>query len=213
MVYERIDKYTSSTASAKPVSSSNVSPLKLWKYSSQAGASPSTLMKNNPSTTNPYMDSTSYRQRIQKLSFLPPPAISHPSSTFPAQAARVPSAFSSVDIRTSATQDQQQRVNGKPLRSSSMTTTPVNPNGYWLEHFGHSRINGTEPRIFPGAVCESTRRGSIRQGISSEHDTDGLAGPRAIGISGMKGKEHTALDGALIKEQSENESGASRETG
>ena len=208
MVYERIDKYTSSTAPAEPVSS-NLSPLILRKFSSQAGASPSTSMRTNPSATNLYLESTSYRQGTQQLSFLPPPAIPHPSSTFPAQAARVPSAFSAADIRTSVTQDPHQRVNGKLLRSSSMTTTPMNPNGYWGEHFGHSHISGTEPRMFPGVVRESTRRGSIRQGSSSEHDTDGNAGPGSMGISGVKGKEHTTLDDILIEEQSENGNSAS----
>ena len=65
--------------------------------------------------------------------------------------------------------------------------------------------------MFPGVVRESTRRESIRQGSSSEHDTDGTAEPGSMGILAMKGKEHIALDGALMEEQSENESSASRE--
>lgn len=57
-----------------------------------------------------------------------------------------------------------------------MNATPVNPNGHWIEHFGHSHISGTEPRIFPGVVRERTRKGSILQGASSEYDLDGNAG-------------------------------------
>ena len=72
--------------------------------------------------------------------------------------------------------------------------------GNRLDGLAHSHIDGTEPRIFPGVVHERIRRGSMRQGSSSEKDVDGFMGI-GPGFSKLGFKEHTGdLDDTVAEE-------------
>ncbi len=96
----------------------------------------------------------------------PPAAAMHSSQTNPSRAARIPASYPNADGRSLDSQ-RTGRNHSRPARSSSLVISPPQANGTaW--------IDGTPPppRIFPGVVHERTRRGSLRQGSSSEKDVN-----------------------------------------
>ena len=147
-----IDRYTGATSSAQPVSSVMLPPPALRSSGTHGAPSPSISMRTNPSTTNLYMkDPSSYPP-------LPPAEIPH-SPTFPTRAARIPTSFSSKDMRTL---DRHTSVgaNQRPTSSSF-----VNGSISGAENWGDG-IHA-EPRIFPGVVHERSRRKSLKAGSTS----------------------------------------------
>lgn len=97
----------------------------------------------------------------------PSPATAmHCSQTNYSRAARIPASYSNADVGSLDLQ-RSGRDHSRPARSSSMIMSPSQANGT-------SWIDGTppSPRIFPGVVHERTRRGSLRQGSSSEKEID-----------------------------------------
>ena len=100
---------------------------------------------------------------------LPPPAAAataHSTQTYPSRATRMPASYSNADVRSLDIQ-RTGREHTRPVRSSSMIMSPSQANGT-------SWIDGTPPppRMFPGVVHERTRRGSLRQGSTSEKDAN-----------------------------------------
>lgn len=74
--------------------------------------------------------------------------------------------YSNADVRSLELQ-RTGRDHSRPATSSSMIMSPTQANST-------SWIDGTSqpPRMFPGVVHERTRRGSLRQGSSSEKDAN-----------------------------------------
>jgi AMP deaminase len=72
------------------------------------------------------------------------------------------------------------------------------------EGYGDLHLSGSEPRIFPGVVSRTQRRGSkagmvARQGSMSETDGDGSVGKGSVGMSRGKGKG--GLDGSVDEKE------------
>jgi AMP deaminase len=165
-----IDRYTSSTTATQPVSSATIPFPKPYWYESQGPASPTVSMQTNPSATNLYMQDPS--QAYLPAAVLPPP-------NHQVQTARIPSSHSSKDVRGLET--ARFPTNSSTFaRPSSLKTADGQMDGRV------SYANAAEPRIFPGMAPAQTRRGSARQGSSSEKDLDGLvavaAGMAKMGV-------------------------------
>ena len=98
---------------------------------------------------------------------IPSPATSaaaHSSQTCPSRAPRMPASYSNADVRSLDLQ-RTGREHSRPVRSASMIMSPSQANGTsWIDGMP------PPPRMFPGVVHERTRRGSLRQGSSSEKD-------------------------------------------
>jgi AMP deaminase len=131
---------------------------------------------------------------------------------FPAQAARVPTSHSQVQL------DQSAQANGSPLqqavsrdhtRGSSMTSphlTSLTREPSWpLESFSDLHLSGSEPRIFPGIVSRTQRRDSlVRKSSMSETDDHGST-TSWKGNNSRKGK---GLDGAVEEEVEDGQEGS-----
>lgn len=95
-----------------------------------------------------------------------PAAATHSSQTKSSRTTRIPASYSNADVRSLDLQ-RTGRDHSRPVRSSSMIVSPSQANGAsWIDGMP------PPPRIFPGVVHERTRRGSLRQGSSSEKDAD-----------------------------------------
>lgn len=93
-----------------------------------------------------------------------PSAAMHWSQSNSSRAVCVPAYYPSADMNSRGLQCTE-RDHSRSARSSSIIVSPSQTNGTsWIE--------GTPPppRMFPGVVHERTRRGSLRQGSSSEKD-------------------------------------------
>ena len=125
---------------------------------------------------------------------------------FPAQAARIPTSYSQLQL------DALQAANSSPQASREQTLTThvssphltgLNRDNSWpVEGFGDLHLSGGEPRIFPGVVSRSQRRDSVaRKGSISETDDYASAGTPRKGKSSASGK---VVDGT-VKERDEEE--------
>ena len=191
----RIDRYTAASVPAQAVSTSNLPPPAPPNYQPQAPPSPLASMRTIPSTANFWPE---------------PPAIHHGQyqHLYPLSLARdstrISGSQSNTDVRT-YDGHHSQRTDNQPIRSSSLIMpSPTLSEQYWSDSVGHSHINGAEPRIFPGVVHERTRKGSIRQNSSSEHDSD-AAGSIGVGMSRLitSEKEEKSYDKAVLEDSEE----------
>lgn len=95
-----------------------------------------------------------------------PAAVTHSSQTNLSRATRIAASYSNADVRSLDLQ-RTGRDHSRPARSASMIMSPSQANAAsWIDGMP------PPPRIFPGVVHERTRRGSLRQGSSSEKDAD-----------------------------------------
>lgn len=116
---------------------------------------------------------------------------------FPAQAARIPTSHSQLQLDLL----QQTQANGSPLtRPNSNLTSPhmsgLTREASWpLEAFSDLHLSASEPRIFPGVVSRTQRRDStVRKSSMSETDDVHSAG------TSRKSGKRKALDGAVEEE-------------
>ena len=159
--------------------------------SAQSGAPSSPSFSIREKTPGSALDSSA-RQRQPSL---PGAALPHSTPAFPAQAARIPATHSTTDASSTVTpstaqeglQNQpQRRQSGSTLASpTGLGTAPTWP----LDELGHLHISGAEPRIFPGVVSRTARRGSVRQGSSSEKDDDSGPASMRSGLAKLPSRE------------------------
>ncbi|KAI9846516.1 MAG: AMP deaminase [Sclerophora amabilis] len=154
-----VDRYTNSTTPTA-VTASN---LPTAYQNQQAPASPSISMRTNPSATNPTLDPQQQQQPQQALPNSP--------ATFPAQAARVPTSFSTNDmIALNNSTDQIL----PPSRSSSMVIPPQPTVGAPVEGMSQLHLGAVEPRIFPGAISRKARgEQQTKESISEKDEEEG----------------------------------------
>jgi AMP deaminase len=158
----RIDRYT---AAATPVAAVPVSGSadQIPYMSQQQPPSPTSSMRTNATSSTMPTESgaPSYHQ-------------------FPAQAARIPTSQSQIQL------DHTGHVHGNPLQhtksrdhartNSSTVTSPylasTNRDNSWpVEGFSDLHLSGSEPRIFPGLVSRPQRKDSLVR-KSSMNETD-----------------------------------------
>lgn len=157
-----IERYTAATAMA-PVSA-------VTEHSSyplqQQPPSPTSSMKTNASSSTIPIESAapSYHQ-------------------FPAQAARIPTSHSQVQLdhgahmssisaqHTGSREQTHTRTNSSTITSPSNLASMSRETSWPVEGFSEMHISGSEPRIFPGLVSRPQRRDSlIRKSSMSETD-------------------------------------------
>ena len=192
--FSMIERYTATSTSTEPVSTSNLPLPGQNIQQSQAAASPSASMRTNLSRTNlfqGYRTQTNFEQPLH----LPVAALTHPTLHSPVIAARNQMSVQSKDERCRDTQWQQSNAN-QPTRPLSANITPLIQATSWTDDLEHSRINGIEPRMFPGVMHERTRRASTRQ--ASGLDTDGLgAVGRSISKLDLQNMERKGFEEAV----------------
>ena len=120
-----------------------------------------------------------------------PRLVMHSSTHLPTRT-RIPASYSNSDVRGLDTQRARQSPSKPPARSSSMITSTS-----WIDGAP------SQPRIFPGVVHERTRRGSVRQGSSSEKDVDAGGVLRPLPFE----QDVKGLHGAVAEESGEGENG------
>jgi AMP deaminase len=154
----RIERYTAAVA---PVDTT-VTKLEQIPYASETGRhSPTSSLQTNASSSVVAVDN------------------SQPYQQFPAQAARLRTSHSHVQLNVQdspATGHHQQRpVSRDPTsESASGLTSPsliAKENSWPVERFADRHISASEPRIFPGIVSRHHRRqSSVRKSSMSETD-------------------------------------------
>ncbi|KAI9048064.1 hypothetical protein LZ554_007861 [Drepanopeziza brunnea f. sp. 'monogermtubi'] len=171
------------TAVATPTTavSGKTEPVPTAYIPPQAPLSPTSSLKTNLSiaTGSSHPEPTPTPQHYQQ---------------FPAQAARIPISHSQAQL------DMMQQSHGSPIqravsRPNSTMASPhmssLNREASWpvSEAFGDLHLSASEPRIFPGVVSRTQRKGSMRMGGSSEMDEGrAMKGVKTMGGS-LKGRE------------------------
>lgn len=185
-----IERYTAFSTPTERVSMNELPPSRQFQGHAEGPQSPSTSLRVEPSVR----DSVSEYPTPQHWPAPPQSPVTpvpHPPVVHPAQVARIPMSYSNVD--TTALNKQPTEQDRKPIRSSSMTTSTGTTSGHHLaDAMGQMRIDGAAPRMFPGVVHERTRRGSVKQGSSSEKDAQRAAAatgePPKAGTEGTSGQ-------------------------
>lgn len=178
LICPRIDRYTAST----PTTAINTTNLPLR---SKPGPSPSISMLTNPSATNPTLDSP----QQQPTSTLPS-AVSLPQYVLPAAAA-------------AATHHTSYSPNDMFVPTSGIKHTSSAPPSWAgdVAAVGQLHIHGAEPRIFPGVLTRSARKGSVRTaaagGVVMPQKDGSDAPPKARGDSEAKS---TVVDYAPVED-------------
>ncbi len=185
-----VERYTAFSTPTDAVSRNELPSSRLFQDHAGGLQSPSTSVRVEPSMKESVSEySTPQHWPAPPQSPVTP--VPHPPMVYPAQVARIPVSFSSVDTTTLNKQPTEQHH--KPMRSASMTTSTGTTGGQGLaDVMGHMHIDGAAPRIFPGVVHGRTRKESVRQGSSSEKDAERSAAttgetPKA-GIEGESGQ-------------------------
>ena len=190
--HSMIERYTTASTPREAVSLHNLPPSGPLQPQVEEPQSSSTSMRAEPSVTHSAFESLA-PQNWQTCSS-PVIAMPHPPMVYPAQVARIPTSYSTVD--TTALGMQPQERDRKPSRSSSKimpaTLTGTTGSQSFVDGLGHTHIDGVAPRMFPGVVHGRTRTGSLRQSSSSEKDTDRsmmfTTGTSMVGNEGTSGQ-------------------------
>lgn len=186
-----IERYTAFSTPTEPMSTDRLPPSQQFQDHAEGAQSPSTSLRVEPSVKDSLSESPA-AQHWPAPPHSPIASMAHPPVVYPAQAARIPVSYSSVDTTTPNKQPKEQPTeqHRNPIRSSSMTTTTGGQN--LVDVMGQMHIDGAAPRMFPGVVHERTRRGSVRQGSSSEKHAERSAAmtgdPPRSGIEGTSGQ-------------------------